>query len=82
MRRICFALLMALCLASPIKAWGGLFNRFNPSLMSDVYGGGSYGKQLYSVAEGGKVRSGALGAASGGGAGPEGQQLNAVGVNA
>ena len=46
---------MALCLASPIKAWGGLFNRFNPSLMSDVYGAGSYGKQLYSAADGGKV---------------------------
>ena len=48
---------MALCLASPIKAWGGLFNRFNPGLMSDVYGGGSYGKQLYSVAEGGRPQA-------------------------
>merc|ERR1712051_726807 len=55
MRRFCLGLLMALCLASPIKAWGGLFNRFNPSLMSDVYGAGSYGKQLYSAADGGKV---------------------------
>jgi len=57
MRRFCFGLLMALCLASPIKAWGGLFNRFNPGLMSDVYGGGSYGKQLYSVAEGGRPQA-------------------------
>merc|ERR1712008_315829 len=55
MRRFCLGLLMALCLASPIKAWGGLFNRFNPSLMPDVYGAGSYGKQLYSAADGGKV---------------------------
>lgn len=47
-------LLLALCLASPARAWGGLFNRYNPSLMSDVYGPGSYGKELYRVAEGGR----------------------------
>ena len=55
MRRIVLGLLLALCLASPARAWGGLFNRYNPqALISDVYGPGSYGKELYRVAEGGR----------------------------
>ena len=46
-------LLLAFCFgAAPIQAWGGLFNRFNPSLMSDIYGDGSYGKELYRASEG------------------------------
>ena len=53
MRRCIFAIVLALCLASPIKAWGGLFNRFNPSLVSDLYGN-SYGKELFRVADGGR----------------------------
>jgi len=44
-------LVLALCcLVSSTWAWGGLFNRFNPSLMNDMYGG-SYGKELFRAAE-------------------------------
>ena len=40
---------------SKVDAWGGLFNRFNPSMLSDLGygGGGSYGKELYSAAHSG-----------------------------
>ncbi len=41
-------------LPSETEAWGGLFNRFNPSMLSNLgYGGsgGGYGKQLYGVSE-------------------------------
>ena len=30
-----------------VNAWGGLFNRFNPSMLSNLGYGGSYGKELY-----------------------------------
>ena len=44
-------LILALCcLVTSTWAWGGLFNRFNPSLMNDMYGG-SYGKELFRAAE-------------------------------
>lgn len=38
---------VAACLASGANAWGGLFNRFNPSMLSNLGYGGSYGKELY-----------------------------------
>jgi len=40
---------------SKVDAWGGLFNRFNPSMLSNLGygGGGSYGKELYSAAHNG-----------------------------
>jgi len=41
--------LASICVSST-WAWGGLFNRFNPSLMNDMYGS-SYGKELYKAAE-------------------------------
>jgi len=49
-------LLVALCasaLYGGAQAWGGLFNRFNPSMLSNLgYGSsGGYGKQLYGVSE-------------------------------
>ena len=50
MKGLAIGLLLAITLASPAWAWGGLFNRFNPSLMSDMYGD-SYGKQLFRAAE-------------------------------
>ena len=56
MKPLALALLVALTVASPAWAWGGLFNRFNPSLMSDVYGD-SYGRQLFRAAEGGRPGS-------------------------
>ena len=58
MKRVALGLLLALTVASPAWAWGGLFNRFNPSLMSDMYGD-SYGRQLFRAAEGGPGRPGA-----------------------
>ena len=42
--------------SSKVDAWGGLFNRFNPSMLSDLgygNGGGGYGKELYSAAHSG-----------------------------
>jgi len=30
--------------------WGGLFNRFNPSMLSNLGYEGSYGKELYGAA--------------------------------
>ena len=42
--------------SSKVDAWGGLFNRFNPSMLSDLgygSGGGGYGKELYSAAHSG-----------------------------
>ena len=56
MKPLALALLVALTVASPAWAWGGLFNRFNPSLMSDMYGD-SYGRQLFRAAEGGRPGS-------------------------
>lgn len=48
-------LLFCLLSSSKVDAWGGLFNRFNPSMLSNLgYGGsGGYGKELYSVAHSG-----------------------------
>jgi hypothetical protein len=37
-----------------VSAWGGLFNRFNPSMLSNLgYGGqgGNYGRELFGVAD-------------------------------
>ena len=35
-------------LAAGVNAWGGLFNRFNPSMLSNLgYGGGGYAKDIY-----------------------------------
>lgn len=45
---------LVLCLAAyNVEAWGGLFNRFNPSMLSNLgYGSsGAYGKQLYGVSD-------------------------------
>ena len=52
---LCSTLLLFCFLSSSkVDAWGGLFNRFNPSMLSDLgYGGGSYGKELYSAAHSG-----------------------------
>ena len=33
------------------SAWGGLFNRFNPSMLSNLGYGGSYGRELYGVSD-------------------------------
>ena len=52
--------LLPLCLLvvcatfSSVNAWGGLFNRFNPSMLSNMgYGGhgGNYGRELFGVAD-------------------------------
>lgn len=45
--------LFCLLSSSQVHAWGGLFNRFNPSMLSNLgYGSsGGYGKELYSVAK-------------------------------
>ncbi len=57
MSRLFFCLALAsssLLLLSPgASAWGGLFNRFNPSMLSNLgYGSsGGYGRQLYGVSE-------------------------------
>ena len=51
-------LLFCLLSSSKVDAWGGLFNRFNPSMLSNLgYGGssGGYGKELYSVAHSGVI---------------------------
>ncbi|CAB4053970.1 Prohormone-3,ITG-like peptide [Lepeophtheirus salmonis] len=45
-----------LCLfvfSSSVSAWGGLFNRFNPSLLNSFGGGGlgGYGKEIFNVAQ-------------------------------
>ena len=55
---LCSTLLLFCFLSSSkVDAWGGLFNRFNPSMLSDLgYGGGSYGKELYSAAHSGVGR--------------------------
>ena len=49
------ACLAAVCLTCPsVSAWGGLFNRFNPSMLSNLgYGGqgGNYGRELFGVAD-------------------------------
>jgi len=50
---LCFTILLFCILSkSQVNAWGGLFNRFNPSVVSNLgYGGaGGYGKELYSAA--------------------------------
>lgn len=53
--RVLFGLALVVCLsASMVQAWGGLFNRFNPSMVSNLgYGGhgGSYGKELFGVGD-------------------------------
>ena len=43
----------SLAAAPGAEAWGGLFNRFNPSMLSNLgYGSaGGYGRQLYGVSE-------------------------------
>ena len=38
-------------LAGEASAWGGLFNRFNPSMLSNLGYGGSYGRELYGVSD-------------------------------
>ena len=47
--------LLVLCFSlSSVTAWGGLFNRFNPSMLSNMgYGGhgGNYGRELFGVAD-------------------------------
>ena len=47
--------LLVLCFCfSSVTAWGGLFNRFNPSMLSNMgYGGhgGNYGRELFGVAD-------------------------------
>jgi len=57
---LCSTILL-FCLLSSYKvdAWGGLFNRFNPSMLSNLgYGGsGGYGKELYSAAHNGASES-------------------------
>lgn len=42
-------LVLGLFLVSGASAWGGLFNRYNPSMLSNLNLG--YGKELYGVAE-------------------------------
>lgn len=54
--RLVYSSIVLFCLlsSSQVHAWGGLFNRFNPSMLSNLgYGGagGGYGKELYSVAK-------------------------------
>ncbi len=48
---ICF--LVSAAAFGGARAWGGLFNRFNPSMLSNLgYGSsGGYGRQLYGVSE-------------------------------
>jgi hypothetical protein len=66
------AVLAAYCLAgSTVNAWGGLFNRFNPSMLSNLgYGGhgGNYGRELYGVTDKnfGEVASSGIGLGSSG----------------
>ena len=38
-------------LGGSAEAWGGLFNRFNPSMLSNLGYGSSYGSKLYNVQE-------------------------------
>ena len=55
----CTILLLCKLSSYKVHAWGGLFNRFNPSMLSNLgYGGsGGYGKELYSVAHSGVIIS-------------------------
>lgn len=51
-----FATILLFCFlnTSKVDAWGGLFNRFNPSMLSNLgYGSDNYGKELYSAARSG-----------------------------
>ena len=52
-RTAVLAFLVAFCLScSSVSAWGGLFNRFNPSMLSNMgYGGGNYGRELFGAAD-------------------------------
>lgn len=48
------ACLAAVCFTtSSVSAWGGLFNRFNPSMLSNLGygGGGNYGRELFGAAD-------------------------------
>jgi hypothetical protein len=46
------AVLVAVSLTfSTVSAWGGLFNRFNPSMLSNLGFGGNYGQELFGAAE-------------------------------
>ncbi len=47
--KVLFGIVVAICLSASglVHAWGGLFNRFNPSLINDL----GYGKELYRAAE-------------------------------
>lgn len=40
-------LLLGVLASAGVEAWGGLFNRFNPSMLSNLGYGGSYGKEMY-----------------------------------
>ena len=53
-----FATILLFCFlnTSKVDAWGGLFNRFNPSMLSNLgYGSDNYGKELYSAARSGVI---------------------------
>lgn len=45
-------------LGGSADAWGGLFNRFNPSMLSNLGYGSSYGSKLYNVQEKSHVSAG------------------------
>lgn len=56
-RKIVLCGLMCLAGVNVVSGWGGLFNRFNPSMLNNFgYGGGGnngggYGKELFGVAQ-------------------------------
>ncbi len=52
--KVLIGLVVVICLStgSLVHAWGGLFNRFNPSLMNDF----GYGKELYRAQESNPVK--------------------------
>ena len=47
MQQVSSVLLVGVLASAGVNAWGGLFNRFNPSMLSNLGYGGSYGKDLY-----------------------------------